>query len=161
MEEGGLRQAKYTKRQGLWPRQRFTDYRTPRGGQVHWARLSCGPESGLTGPAKMECRAVAAWASPESYPPVTSCFPLLQVLKPCPQPRRRPTLTSRASQFGYQGPKAAATGSRVGWRDHKSRLVSLFYSSFAGSGYSPAPPVRWHIPASCWYSQGLSARHCL
>lgn len=107
---------------------------------MHWARLSCGPESGLTGPAKMECRAVAAWASPESYPPVTFCFPLLRVHKLCPKPRRRPTLTSRASQFGYQGPKAAATGSRVGWRDHKSRLVSLFYSSFAGSGYSPAPP---------------------
>lgn len=107
---------------------------------MHWARLSCGPESGLTGPAKMECRAVAAWASPESSPPVTFCFPLLRVYRLCPKPERRPTLTSRASQFGYQGPKAAATGSRVGWRDHKSRLVSLFYSSFAGSGYSPAPP---------------------
>lgn len=92
---------------------------------MHWASLLCGSESGLTGPAKMECRAVAAWASPESCPPVTSCFPLLWVLKLCLKPRRRPTLTSRASQFRYQGPKAAATGSWVGLRDHKSRLVSV------------------------------------
>lgn len=55
-----------------------------------------------------------AWASPESCPPVTSCFPLLWVPSLCPKPRRRPTLTSRASQLGYPGPEAAATGSWVG-----------------------------------------------
>lgn len=81
----------------------------------------------------------SAWASPESCPPLTSCFPLLWVPSLCPRPRRRPTLTSRASQLGYPGPEAAATGSWVGWRDHRSRLGS-FCSSLNRSGHSPAPP---------------------
>lgn len=109
-----------------------------------------------------------AWASPESCPPVTSCFPLLWLPSLCPRPRRRPTLTSRASQLGYPGPEAAATGSWVGWCDHRSCLASiLFFSHQIGLFSCPTqcgstfqPPATAHkrcLPgivcgASAWWA---------